>query len=77
MRAIALLAMSPIVWYSGPGNAPLFTLEDQQLAGIIMWVPGGILYVAAALWITTDWLRMAERRTSHWERAAETSRRVA
>lgn len=73
----ALLAMSPIVWYSGPGNAPLFTLEDQQLAGIIMWVPGGILYVAAALWITTDWLRIAERRTSHWERAPEISRRVA
>jgi putative membrane protein len=73
----ALLAVSPIVWYSGPGNTPLFTLEDQQLAGIIMWIPGGILYIAAALWIAADWLRMAERRTSHWERAPEASHRVA
>lgn len=26
-------------------------LADQQLAGLIMWVPGGVFYLAAALWI--------------------------
>jgi len=26
-------------------------LSDQQLAGLIMWVPGGVFYLAAALWI--------------------------
>ena len=27
----------------------LSPLEDQQLAGLIMWVPGGLIYLAAAL----------------------------
>ncbi len=35
-------------------------LEDQQLAGITMWAPGSIAYLAAAMWIGWHWLR-AER----------------
>lgn len=35
-------------------------LEDQQLAGIVMWAPGSIAYLLAALWIGWRWLR-AER----------------
>lgn len=31
-------------------------LEDQQLAGIIMWAPGSIAYLAAAMWIGWRWL---------------------
>lgn len=27
----------------------LTALEDQQLAGLVMWVPGGVLYLLAAL----------------------------
>jgi putative membrane protein len=33
-------------------NTPLYrtyALEDQQLAGLIMWIPGGIVYAAAVL----------------------------
>lgn len=41
----------------GWGVAPL---EDQQLAGITMWAPGSIAYLAAAVWIGWRWLR-AER----------------
>jgi hypothetical protein len=26
-------------------------LRDQQLAGLIMWVAGGAVYLAAALWV--------------------------
>jgi putative membrane protein len=33
-------------------------LEDQQLAGIIMWAPGSIAYLAAALWIGWRWMRV-------------------
>jgi putative membrane protein len=39
------------------GVAPL---DDQQLAGITMWAPGSIAYLAAAMWIGWRWLN-AER----------------
>jgi putative membrane protein len=31
-------------------------LEDQQLAGITMWAPGSIAYLAAAVWIGWRWM---------------------
>ena len=49
----ALLTLSPTVWYAsyagGAGAGGLSALEDQQLAGLIMWVPAGLVYLAAAL----------------------------
>lgn len=35
----------------------LSALEDQQLGGIIMWVPGSIVYMAAALYLMLGFLR--------------------
>jgi putative membrane protein len=35
-------------------------LADQQRAGIVMWAPGSLVYLGAALWIGWRWLR-AER----------------
>jgi putative membrane protein len=32
-------------------------LWDQQLAGLLMWVPGGTVYVLAAVWATGAWLQ--------------------
>ncbi|MDO9434288.1 cytochrome c oxidase assembly protein [Hydrogenophaga sp.] len=37
-------------------------LEDQQLAGIIMWAPGSIAYLAAAMWIGWRWMNAARAR---------------
>ncbi|MGS5085921.1 cytochrome c oxidase assembly protein [Hydrogenophaga sp. A37] len=31
-------------------------LQDQQLAGILMWAPGSIAYLAAAMWIGWRWM---------------------
>ena len=50
----ALMAFSPSPWYAGYaalGVAPmgLTPLEDQQLAGLLMWIPGGAVHAAAAL----------------------------
>ena len=49
----ALLAFSSRVWYVDyAATAPawgLDALQDQQLGGLIMWVPGGVVYTAAAL----------------------------
>jgi cytochrome c oxidase assembly factor CtaG len=50
----ALMAFSESPWYVGYarlGMAPygLSLAEDQQLAGLIMWVPGGAVHAVAAL----------------------------
>ena len=34
----------------------LSALEDQQLGGLIMWVPGGLAYLIAALMLCAGWL---------------------
>jgi putative membrane protein len=31
-------------------------LEDQQLGGLIMWVPGALVYVGAGLWLMSRWV---------------------
>ena len=41
------------------GVAPL---EDQQLAGITMWAPGSIAYLAAAMWIGWHWMDAERKR---------------
>jgi putative membrane protein len=40
--------------------AALTALEDQQLGGLIMWVPGSIVYVTIALLLAANWLRSLE-----------------
>jgi len=59
----ALFTMSGTVWYPLYGNrAQLFglaPLEDQQLGGLIMWIPGGLAYLAAGLVVCARWLRTA------------------
>ncbi len=49
----ALLTFAPTVWYPayelGGGAMGLTPLEDQQLGGLIMWVPGGAAYLLAGL----------------------------
>ena len=39
----------------------LTPLEDQQLGGLIMWIPAALVYVAAALAMVAAWLRESER----------------
>lgn len=47
-------------------NAPLYgenrDLQSQQLAGLIMWVLGGIPYLSAAAWIAARWFQQILRR---------------
>jgi len=48
-----LLTLSNTLWYPDYGwRAAVFglsPLEDQQLGGLIMWIPGGLVYVIVAL----------------------------
>jgi putative membrane protein len=59
----ALLTLAPRVFYPlQTAHAPEFgltPLQDQQLAGLFMWVPGGALYLAAGLWLIGRWLSAA------------------
>jgi len=61
----ALLAVAPTVWYPEylATTAPwgLTPLEDQQLGGLIMWVPACSVYVAAGLALFAAWLRAGDR----------------
>jgi putative membrane protein len=55
-----LLTLSRTVWYPNAADpfsiCGLTRIEDQQLAGLIMWVPGTIVYLAAALWLLAEQL---------------------
>jgi putative membrane protein len=53
----ALLTFSPSPWYAGYGGTGQLTpLEDQQLGGLIMWVPGTLAYLVAGLALAGRWL---------------------
>ncbi|MER8367417.1 cytochrome c oxidase assembly protein [Mesorhizobium sp. M1378] len=64
-----LQLVSPRLWY--PANAAgaelwnLSPIEDQQLAGLVMWVPAGLIYGGAALLLAGLWIRSSGRR--RWE----------
>jgi cytochrome c oxidase assembly factor CtaG len=60
----ALLTVSPRVLYApyvAHHPAGLTPLEDQQLAGLIMWIPAGLAFVAGALFLLAAWLRQSDR----------------
>jgi putative membrane protein len=60
-----LLTFARTPWYSAYAattrNWHLDPLADQQLAGVIMWIPAGLVYLGAGLALTVAWLREAER----------------
>lgn len=60
----ALLTFASAPWYPAYGqSAPawgLAPLADQQLAGVLMWVPGGLVYAAAGLGLVVAWLRQLD-----------------
>jgi putative membrane protein len=60
----ALMTFSRVPWYPAYGNRAAlwgFTpMADQQLAGLIMWIPASLVYLVAALAIMGRWLRDSE-----------------
>jgi len=55
---------------AGAARWGLSLIEDQQLAGLIMWIPAGFAYVVAILVLFVAWLRAAERRSEQRLRRA-------
>ena len=68
----ALITLAGSVWYPsyvGLTNSwGLTPLEDQQLGGLIMWIPAGLVYVVAGLALFAGWLREADLRNTKRER---------
>jgi putative membrane protein len=64
----ALLTFAPRLWYpiyaERTSRWGLSALEDQQLAGLLMWVPAGLVFLLLGLALFAAWLGEAERRVA-------------
>lgn len=62
----SLMALAPRVLYVAQTQTAsdwdLTPIEDQQLAGMIMWIPAGAIYAAAALAMLAMWIRASSDR---------------
>lgn len=61
----ALLTLSPGLWYpsyqASTSTLGMDPIEDQQLGGLVMWVPAGMAYVAAGLVFAMRWIGLQTR----------------
>lgn len=78
----ALITFAPEPWYpfheTGTAAWGVDPAVDQQLAGILMWVPVGLVYTGAMAALLVAWLNEAERSASRrqrlgWEELASAS----
>jgi cytochrome c oxidase assembly factor CtaG len=62
----ALLTFSSALWYpiyeSTTRAWGLTPLEDQQLAGLVMWIPAGLVFLVGGLAFLASWIAESERR---------------
>jgi putative membrane protein len=64
----ALLTFGDRVWYpthaARTSAAGIRAVQDQQLAGVLMWIPFGMVFLFVVLALFAAWLGEAERRMS-------------
>lgn len=64
----ALLTFSGLPWYPFYAQSVtawgLSPLQDQQLAGLVMWLPGGALFTLLTVLYFGAWLNVLEQRTA-------------
>ncbi len=62
----ALLTFSAVLWYPVYEQTTyrwhLSPLQDQQLGGLIMWVPSGVVFIVIGLVLFARWLAESDRR---------------
>jgi putative membrane protein len=60
----ALLTFAPRPWYPIYSNTTqawgLTPLQDQQIGGLIMWVPASLVYLAAGLVLFAAWMKESD-----------------
>jgi putative membrane protein len=67
----ALLTFSKAVLYPAYTETQswgLTAIEDQQLGGLIMWAPAGLIYLGAGLIMFASWLHDSDKRVKARER---------
>jgi putative membrane protein len=58
----AVFALTPTVLYPVYAHRSLDPVADQQLAGLVMWVPAGLVLTVTGIALFAAWLGEAERR---------------
>jgi putative membrane protein len=62
----ALLTVAPTPWYRSyvarEAQLRIDALADQQVAGMVMWVPSGVIFIVIGLALLAAWLGESERR---------------
>jgi putative membrane protein len=65
----ALLTFSSVVWYPIYADRTelwhLTPLQDQQIGGLLMWVPSGVVFILIGIWLFARWLTASEQRLKH------------
>lgn len=63
LGALLMLARTP--WYPAHAEGArawgTTMLQDQQLAGLLMWIPPAAVYLAASAWLFLRWMQSDER----------------
>jgi putative membrane protein len=61
--AIAFAGQTVYTYYEAmPRLLGLSVLDDQRIGGVIMWLPGSMMYMVAALALVSRWLQQEERK---------------
>ena len=71
----ALLTFTTSIWYPVYATTAkpwgLTALQDQQLGGLIMWIPAGVVYIVAGVALFAGWIRESEKRATKRDREIE------
>ena len=62
----AIMTIAPSIWYRSYAETAttwkVDALVDQQLAGLLMWIPSGVVFIVFGLALFAAWLGESERR---------------
>jgi putative membrane protein len=74
----ALLTIAPSSWYQSYETSAarwrIDALADQQLAGLIMWVPSGVIFIVVGLALLAAWIGESGRRVALGSTGAQPER---
>jgi putative membrane protein len=79
LGALLVLAPAPLYPLQAAASAPLGVapLADQQLAGLVMWVPADLVYLGSAAALFTRWLLALDREQPRQEQALRAGMTIA